>query len=52
MDAVALEFSLDLGILLTFSSLQSRAKRKQDDAYSHPEIAEDEFHFSAFSQVI
>ncbi|XP_071123963.1 uncharacterized protein [Mytilus edulis] len=48
---VAMEYSEDVvGIDLIETVDHSRAKRKQDDAYSHPEIAEDEFHFSAFSQ--
>ncbi|XP_071122539.1 uncharacterized protein [Mytilus edulis] len=46
-----MEYSEDVvGIDLTETVDHSRAKRKQDNAYSHPEIAEDEFHFSAFSQ--
>ncbi|CAC5368627.1 unnamed protein product [Mytilus coruscus] len=48
---VAMEYSEDLvGIDLTETVDHSRAKRKQDDAYSHQEISEDEFYFSAFSQ--
>ncbi|CAC5394924.1 unnamed protein product [Mytilus coruscus] len=47
----AMEYSEDVvGIDLTETVDHSRAKRKQDDAYSHQEISEDEFYFSAFSQ--
>ncbi|CAC5359534.1 unnamed protein product [Mytilus coruscus] len=46
-----MEYSEDVvGIDLTETVDHSRAKRKQDDAYSHQEISEDEFYFSAFSQ--
>ncbi|CAC5366870.1 unnamed protein product [Mytilus coruscus] len=48
---VAMEYSEDVvGIDLTETVDHSRAKRKQDDAYSHQEISENEFYFSAFSQ--